>query len=53
MISKTNKNDLFMQRPLPICLVQQVGKSLHLIKDEMIRWRKILEEAYQEYLLSK
>jgi hypothetical protein len=27
-------------------LVQQLGKSLHLIRDEIVRWRKILEEPY-------
>jgi hypothetical protein len=34
-------------------LVQSVGKSLHLIRDEIRRWRIILEVPYQEYLLSK
>ena len=35
-----------------IKLVQQVGKSLHPIADEIARWRKILEMPYQEYLLA-
>jgi len=34
-------------------LVQQVGKSLHLIRDEVARWREILEIPYGEYLLSR
>jgi hypothetical protein len=34
-------------------LVLQVGKNLHHIKDEMIRWRTILEIPYREYLYSK
>ena len=34
-------------------LVHQVGESLQLIRDEVARWRKILEVPYQEYLLSK
>ena len=34
-------------------MVQQVGKSLHLIWDEVVRWRKILDEPYGEYLLSR
>jgi hypothetical protein len=33
--------------------VQQVGKSLHLIRDEIARWREILDVPYQEHLLSK
>lgn len=31
-------------------LVQQVLKSYHQIRDELIRWRQILEVPYQEYL---
>ena len=34
-------------------LVQQVGKSLHLFRNEIARWRKILEEPYSEYQLSR
>ena len=34
-------------------LVQQLGKSLHEISDEITAWRKILEVPYQEYLLGK
>lgn len=34
-------------------VVQQVGKSLHLIRGEVVRWREILAVPYQEYLLSK
>jgi len=34
-------------------VVQQVGKSLHLISDAIVRWRKILDEPHQEFLLSK
>jgi hypothetical protein len=34
-------------------LVQQVGKSLHQIRDEIARWRVILDVPYQDYLLSK
>ena len=30
-------------------LVQQVGKSLHLISDEIAGWRDILAVPYQEY----
>ena len=40
----------------PFCItdmVQQVGKNLHFIRDEIVRWRKILEVPYGEYLLSK
>jgi len=33
-------------------LVQQVGKSLHLIRDEIARWRTMLEIPYREYLSS-
>jgi hypothetical protein len=32
-------------------LVQHVGKSLHAIKEEIDRWRRILEVPYLEYLL--
>jgi len=31
-------------------MVQQVGKSLHPIRAELIRWRKILEENLQEFV---
>jgi DNA invertase Pin-like site-specific DNA recombinase len=34
-------------------MVQQVGKSLHLIRDEVIRWRKVLKNPYQENLLNR
>jgi len=34
-------------------MMLQVGKSLHLIREELVRWRKILEEPYREYLLTK
>jgi len=30
--------------------VQQVQKSLHIIRDEIARWRNILEVPYQEFL---
>ena len=33
--------------------MRQVEKSLHLIRDEVARWRKILDEPYREYLVSK
>lgn len=33
-------------------MVQQLGKSLHRISDEIARWRKILEVSYQEYWTS-
>jgi hypothetical protein len=33
--------------------LQQVGKSLHLIRAKIARWRKILNVPYQEYLLTK
>jgi hypothetical protein len=34
--------------------MQQVQKSLHIISsDEIVRWRKVLEVPYREYLLSK
>jgi hypothetical protein len=36
-----------------LMLVQRVGKSLHLIRDEIARWRKILEDPYLEYLLRR
>lgn len=32
---------------------QQVGKSLHLISDEVVRWRALLEIPYQEHLVGK
>ncbi len=38
---------------LLLFVVQQLGKNLHLISDEVARWRKILEVPYQEYLLNK
>jgi len=31
--------------------MMQVGKSLHLIRGEIVRWREVLKEPYQEYLL--
>jgi len=34
-------------------MVQQVGKSFHLIRDEMVRWRKVLDSPYQEFQLSR
>ena len=34
-------------------VVQQVGKSLHQITDEIARWRKVLEKPYQEWLLAQ
>lgn len=34
-------------------MVQQVQKSFHPIRDEIARWRKLLEVPYQEYLLAK
>lgn len=34
-------------------MVHQVGKSLHPIRDEIARWRKVLDIPYREYLLSK
>lgn len=34
-------------------LVQQLGKSLHEISDEITTWRKVLEVPYQEYLLGR
>lgn len=34
-------------------LVQQVGKSLHQIREEIARWRDILEVPYREFLLRK
>jgi hypothetical protein len=39
--------------PLSERVVQQVGKSLHLIMDEIARWRKILDKPYLEYKLSR
>ena len=30
-------------------MVRQVGKSLHLVSDEIARWRKILESPNREY----
>jgi len=33
--------------------VKQVGKSSHLIMDEVARWREILDVPYQEYLITK
>jgi hypothetical protein len=29
------------------------GKNAHLIRDEIIRWRKILEVPYEKYSLPK
>ena len=34
-------------------VVQQVGKSLHQITDDIGRWRKILEKPYQEWTLGQ
>ena len=34
-------------------MMRQVGKFLHQIGDEIIRWKEILEVPYQEYLLNK
>lgn len=34
-------------------MVQQVGKNLHSIRNEMAWWRKILEVPYKEHLLAK
>jgi hypothetical protein len=34
-------------------VVQQVGKSLHEIRDEIARWRIILEVPHQEYSLHR
>jgi len=36
-----------------IVVVQHVGKSLHLISDEIARWREILAVPYQDDLLSR
>jgi hypothetical protein len=33
--------------------VHQLGKSLHLIRDEIAHWRDILEVPYREYLITK
>lgn len=35
---------------LNITLVQYVGKNLHILREEISRWRIILEIPYQEYL---
>jgi hypothetical protein len=34
-------------------VVHQMGKSLHSIRDEIVRWGKILDVPYREYLLFK
>ncbi len=34
-------------------MVQQVGKSLHQIREEIGRWREILEVPNQEHLRKK
>jgi len=34
-------------------MVQRVGESLHHIRDELVRWRKVLEIPYREHLLSR
>ena len=34
-------------------VVQQLGKNLHLIGDEIVRWRKILEVPYREFSLTE
>jgi hypothetical protein len=34
-------------------MVQQVGKNLHQITDEIGRWRKVLGKPYREYLLGQ
>jgi hypothetical protein len=34
-------------------MVQYLGKSLHTITDELLRWKIILEIPYQEYLLNR
>ncbi len=34
-------------------LLQQAGKSLHHIRDEITHWREILEIPYQESILRK
>jgi len=51
---RQNKKTLKLER-LFICdndLVQQVGESFHQIRDEVARWRNILEVPYQEHLRS-
>lgn len=37
-------------RPDPL-VGAALGKSLHLVRDEVVRSRKILEEPYRDYLL--
>jgi hypothetical protein len=41
------KNEI---KGLELKLVQYLGNSLHEIRDEITRWREILEVPYQEYL---
>jgi hypothetical protein len=45
--SCTNEKTDFMS---VLTLVQQVLKSYHEIRDEIVRWRQILEVPYKEYL---
>ena len=40
-------------RHLFVDLVQYMGKNLHLIRDEIARWKEILSVPYQEYLCGK
>lgn len=39
--------------PISVLVMQQISKNLHPIRDEMVRWKKILEEPYREYLQPK
>lgn len=34
-------------------MVHQVGESFHLIRDEVDRWRAILDQPYQEHLVTR
>jgi len=45
-----NKKDPAKAKSL---LVRVVSESLHIIEEEIYRWRKILAVPYQEHLLSK
>jgi hypothetical protein len=36
-----------------VFLVQQLGKSLHEINDEIGRWRKVLDLPYQQHLAAR
>jgi len=38
--------------PMDVNMVQQAGKNLHLLREELARWRIILEIPYREYLLN-